>query len=70
MSLSRTQLPPVLPASLSFLHFLCCATAKIHKLNGPRPQGGNQIGIKYHGEFTRITAILIEILVRFVDESN
>lgn len=70
VSLSKTQPPPVLPASLSFLHFLYCATATIQKSNGPRPQGDKWNGIKYHGEFTRISAILIEVLVGFVDERN
>lgn len=67
--LSQTQMTSIHPPFISVLHFLYCATAKV-KLNGPPSGWSKWNGIKYHGEFTRINAILIAKLVGFVYESN
>lgn len=60
-----TQVTSILPPFLSVLHFLYCATAEV-KLNSPTPEGSKWNGIKYHGEFTRIRAILILVLAEFI----
>lgn len=67
--LSQTQVTLFLPPFLSVLHFLCCAAAKV-KLNGCTPEWSKWNGIKYHGEFTQISAIFLAILVGLVYESK
>lgn len=65
------QLPPALPASLSYLLSVLCYSKK-PGVEWSQTTWGKCNGVRYHWKFTRIriTAILIATVVGFVGESN